>query len=362
MKTLKIHRPSDFHTHLRSPAQVGEKFFRFLVRMNCAHYSYVVVEPNTFLDNGDPTHHIETVDDLLQYQGLVTRVLAQSENPCEPLFLTKLTPKTTPNMIRDAADAGCIGLKLYPEGVTTGSSHGGVSDFFSRRILKCLEYAQERDLAFQIHPEMPKNFCLEREHLFHDVLTQYAKNFQKLRIFVEHVTDRRTLHLIQELRQDQSARVFGTITGHHLNITLDNVLGNVDNHCWPCAKYPEDRDELVSWSTRAVGYMISITDSAPHKFRTKHLVECACAGVFNPAEIAIPWLVTLFERKRKGILGNLNDFASRNGLMAYKLAQLVDNKLTLVRKSWEVPKRYDSGAGMVTPFLAGKVLPWQIVS
>ncbi len=370
MKTLKLQRPSDFHTHLRSPAQVGEKLFRMIVALNCAHYRYVVVEPNTYLDKNKPERHIETADDLVKYRKLVSAALPE-QDPSTPLFLIKLTPKTTPRIIRDADDAGCIGVKLYPEGVTTGSQHGGVSDFHSKQLYRCLEYLEEQDLVFQIHPEMPKTFCLEREHSFHDVLTEYAKRFPKLRIFVEHITDRRTLELVQELRHDQGARVYGTITGHHLRLTLDNVLGQVDHHCWPCAKFPEDRDALVSWalprsSCGVEKFLISITDSAPHEWQTKHGVSCACAGVFNPAHIAIPWLVTL-AHERKTPTETLETFWAFNGMKAYQLKPLSKYLITLVQKPWVVPGSFGTGHGCysgekITPFLARETLPWQIAT
>ena len=47
-----MRRPSDFHTHLRSTAEIGKKAFEMVVRLNTAFYKYVIVEPNTYLDPG----------------------------------------------------------------------------------------------------------------------------------------------------------------------------------------------------------------------------------------------------------------------------------------------------------------------
>ncbi len=362
LKEIRIRRPSDFHTHLRSPAQVGNRCFRMLVRANCAHYRYVVVEPNTFLDPANRSHHIENVHDMLAYQQLVLGALPEG-SCCRPLFLLKLTPQTTPTMISDAARAGCIGLKLYPDGVTTGAQHGGVSNFASRQIHRCLERMEELNLVFQIHPELPHSFCLTRERQFHEVIVEYGRRFPALRIFVEHMTDHRTVQLIHDLRQTRN-KVYGTITGHHLRLTLDNVLGNVDHHCWPCAKYPHDQSVLIGAAISGDPGFISITDSAPHKYHLKHLydqvnMDCACAGVFNPAEIAIPWLAQLFEER--GELDMLETFTSYNGLSAYGLSEAANGSaLALVKEPWTVPRRYDSGAGTVTPFMAGEMLQWRI--
>lgn len=358
LKTLTIPRPSDFHSHLRSPAQVGEELFRMIVTFNCAHYRYVVVEPNTFLNPQRPKHHIENARDLDAYRKLVLTAL-QGNASCSPLFLIKLTPRTTPQMITDAASTGCVGVKLYPEGVTVGSEHGGITNFMSDQICACIKRLEELDMVLQIHPEMPRTFCLYREYLFHKIIAGYAKLFPGLRIFIEHITDRRTLDLISELRCDQGASIFGTITGHHLEITLDNVLGQVDNHCWPCAKEPDDRTALIEAATSGACHIISITDSAPHEYATKHLAECACAGVFNPAEIAIPRLVTLFEKSNA--LDNLPRFTSANGLLAYKKKQSIDDTITLVKKTWEVPRWYSTGKGdTVTPFMSRKKMTWAI--
>lgn len=356
---IKLRKFCDFHTHLRSPAQIGSKPFGFVVRKNCSHYRFVVAEPNTYLDRRRKTHHIETAEDLVKYSRLVED--ARVDANCTVLYLLKLTPKTTPSIVREAATLPkCVGFKMYPEGVTVGSQHGGVSDFFSEEIYASLREMELSDLVLQIHPEMPHRFCLRREHDFHSVLIRYVRDFPQLRIFVEHVTDRRTVELVHQLRMG-GARIWMTITGHHLHLTLDDVLGHNEHHCWPCAKEPEDKARLIMEATSGNQAAISITDSAPWDWRSKHIVVPACAGVFNPAEIAIPWLVTLFERNKR--LDRLGPFASDNGRNAYALQHSDSDadQITLVKETWRVPQEYRVGKWRITPFLAGQEeLPWRI--
>lgn len=368
MNTKTLRRPSDFHSHFRSPAQIGQTAFELVVRKNAVHYRYVVAEPNTYLDATARSRHIETARDVIAYRKLFGKPLQKEAHPSTVLFLIKITPRTTPAIIREAKDAGVVGGKMYPEGVTSGSHIGGVEDFFAPSILASLETMQELDLVFQIHPERPHTFSLDREVRFHDVLTEYVSRFPRLRIFVEHITDRRTLRLVEALHM-VAGRVFGTITGHHLRLTLDDVLGNVNNHCWPCAKYPEDRDALVEAALCAPHWLLSITDSAPWKWSAKHphFIKsatgpapdngCGCAGVFNPAEVAIPWLV---QRFRGELPEKLESFWACNGVAAYGLIQHADDRITLKDVPWQVPQGYLGGRDRITPFMAAQGLDWQL--
>ena len=91
----KIRRLCDFHTHFRSIAEIGKEAFEMVVRLNTLHYKYVVAEPNTFLDPGDQTHHIETGDDILRYREQVESVPGRDPKT-KILYLFKVTPRTTP--------------------------------------------------------------------------------------------------------------------------------------------------------------------------------------------------------------------------------------------------------------------------
>lgn len=61
----------------------------------------------------------------------------------------------------------------------------------------------------------------------------------------------------------------GTITAHHLFLTVDDVLGDPVNYCKPVAKRWGDRRALVRAVVESQGCFFLGTDSAPHALRAK---------------------------------------------------------------------------------------------
>jgi dihydroorotase len=332
--------------------------FGMVLRLNTRGYRYVVAEPNSYLDASKPEHHIETAEDVEKYREQVESV-KERDPKCEILYLIKITPRTKPEMVERALDVGAIGGKLYPDGVTN-MSENGVTDFFSSQLYECFSVFQARNAIVQEHPEMPGEFSMRREWRYGDVIRRHATDFPNLRFFAEHLTDRRSLSLLE------LPNVRGTVTGHHLRLTLDDVLGCDANHCRPNAKEPEDRAALVAAALSGDERIISITDSAFHKWWRKKLLTCACAGVFNPSEIAIPWLMKLFwdqgDLQRPFEL--LERFACLNGCTAYGLRPPApDDLIELICADTEVPQMYFAGKGMedcAIPFLAGETLPFRL--
>lgn len=49
----------------------------------------------------------------------------------DQLIAIRLTPDTSPQGVRRAAEAGVVAGEVYPHGVTTGSTAGGAADFES---------------------------------------------------------------------------------------------------------------------------------------------------------------------------------------------------------------------------------------
>ena len=73
-----------------------------------------------------------------------------------------------------------------------------------------------------------------------------------------------------------------TITAHHLDLTIDKVVGMNHNFCKPVAKYPADRQALVGVIKEGHPRFFLGSDSAPHPKDLKE-AACACAGVFTSA-------------------------------------------------------------------------------
>ncbi|OHA34014.1 MAG: hypothetical protein A2928_04110 [Candidatus Taylorbacteria bacterium RIFCSPLOWO2_01_FULL_45_15b] len=356
--TYEILAPIDPHSHFRSPAQIGDAVFNVVVDENSRHYDVVYAEPNTFLDQSDLKHHIEHADDVLKYRTLLQERQKGFGGRASIRVLAKLTHNTTPEMIRALVQLGVAGMKIYPENVTTGSSHGGISDFFHRLLLECLRTCEELGLPVQVHPEYPGEFSMRKEFLFHRVIGTYCALFPKLRLFVEHITDRRTLDLIQVLSKKYP--VHGTIASHYFDLTLDDVLGRVDNHCRPNPKEPEDREALILAATGGESCFLYITDSAPHLWKNKHLSDDECAGVFNPSRIAIPWTFEIFEKRNA--LHMFERFTVDNPSKAYGLTHS-GREIRLIRKRWTVERLADPTGDKersLTPFRFRKDLEWQI--
>ena len=61
-----------------------------------------------------------------------------------------LHPSITPEVIAEAAEAGIIGVKLYPAGVTTGSETG-VSDL--KKYWPVFQAMQQHDMVLNLHGE-----------------------------------------------------------------------------------------------------------------------------------------------------------------------------------------------------------------
>lgn len=355
-KTLKMRRPWDMHTHLRSPAQVGEELFREIVRLNSDPYAVIVIEPNAYLDTSDPNHQIETKEDVDRYRDLVYKARPRGSR-CRFYFLIKVTNHTKPEELDKALDAeDVLGIKIYPEGPITTGSHVGLSDFFGTRTRENFFVVRKKKKIKQSHSEMPGVTSSRREYAYHHVLEEWAASDPETPLFIEHVSDHRTLALAERYRN-----VYCTITGHHLRLTEDDAFAQVDHCCRPNIKFPEDRDGLVLAVISGNKKIISITDSAFWEYAKKHLVQCGCAGVFNPGEIAIPDLVDLFETHRA--LDTIEAFTSGNAAAAYRIALDPNDTIGLVREDWEVrPTVYAWPSGKVTPFRADQTLKWKLAT
>lgn len=99
-----------------------------------------------------------------------------------------------------------------------------------------------------------------------------ARKYPTLRITIEHVTDRRTLNLVHQL-----PNVAASITAHHLELTLDDVIGDgirPHNYCKPIAKRELDRAALQDAAMG--GHPASSSD--PIQLRTPSRARSATAA------------------------------------------------------------------------------------
>ncbi len=333
--TLTLEAPLDMHLHLRQ----GRMLERVLPA-SAQHFAGAVIMPNLLPP-------ITSVGALLSYRDEIV-ALAQGDafEPYMTLFFQGYSHSELA-----AAKEHIIGIKLYPDGVTTNSA-GGVSSLQDYHQT----FADMADLGIPllVHGETD-GFVLDRER---DFLAQYrylAETFPELTIVMEHITTREAAQLL-----DTYPNLHATITVHHLLITLNDIAGGLLRphlFCKPIAKRPEDREALLNLALNGHPKVMFGSDSAPHPRHAKEACGCA-AGVFS-APVALPLLVQLFEQH--GALANLPAFVSNNAQRIYHLTP-VRKQVTLARQAWQVNDALDDAPAddKVTVFAGGETLAWHV--
>ncbi|MBL4846580.1 MAG: dihydroorotase [Planctomycetes bacterium] len=329
---ITIRRPDDWHVHLRDGALLGA-----MAGDTAGHFARALVMPNL-------TPPVRTGEEALAYRARILAVTHGLE--FTPLMTIKLLPETTAECVAAAKEAGVVAGKLYPQGVTTNSEDGWSEIEVLHTAFAAME---EAGLVLSLHGEAPDAFCLDRELRFvEDTLPSIAERFPKLRIVLEHVSTRAGVAAVSEL-----ANVAGTITAHHLHLTLDDVIGGAlrpHHFCKPVAKRPEDREALIAAALGNDSFFLG-TDSAPHLQADKESPS-GCAGVYT-APVALGLVAEVFEAH--SALSQLESFTSERGARFYEVP-LNEGQLTLRRGEWAVPTDF---AGVV-PMRAGQSLAWQV--
>jgi dihydroorotase len=348
VKSVRIRRPDDWHVHLRE-----DELLKAVVHETAWIYRRALVMPNTkkpILSGRDAWEYHFRICHAIGHtrSGEMLHQTLRQTGYFQPLMTIKITPETTPTMIRQSVEGGVvIAGKLYPDGVTTGSENG-VRDF--EALDPVFAAMTEAGLVLCLHGEMPDAFCLDREAKFLNVLVKIRQKHPRLRIVMEHITTAAAVETILALPD-----VAATITVHHLYLTLDDVIGGLlrpHNFCKPVAKWPDDRSALIAAATSGNPKFFLGTDSAPHDKGNK---ECAggCAGVYVPGQVAMALLVELFTTGNS--LGQLEAFTSINGANFYGQS-ITEETIEIVPDKWVVPELMDG----IVPFMAGETLNWSV--
>ena len=339
-----LNRADDFHIHLRQGKHIKD-----YVQACIPAFKRLLVMPNTL----PPLHSVER---LFAYQKEIQTAYAtlkksstplQNLEDLEVLMTFKVSEKMPLSTVEKLLEFGAIGGKIYPSGVTT-HSEDGVSQI--KNLASFFDLMQEHDAVVNIHAEHPDSFSLHREFDYLQQVDWIVKNFPKLRLVIEHISDRRTVDFVQQ----KGKNVAATITVHHLMFTLDHIIGDklMPHHfCKPIAKFPEDLKAIQKVAFSNDPSFFLGTDSAPH---LKSQKECAtgCAGIFS-SPVAIPLLLEIFEQAEK--LDFLNPFISQFGADFYRLPQ---NKeiLNYTKKPHTIPVEI---AGVV-PLRSNQQCQWTL--
>lgn len=336
LKELTIRKPDDFHCHLRSGEMLADVSWR-----TANQFKRALVMPNIIPP-------VLTGKDAIIYSSNFSRI-----EGFEPLMTIQITRNTTKKIIREASKSKVVAGKLYPEGVT--NSENGVKDF--EQIYPIFEEMQKVGMILSIHGELIVEgdiFCLDGEKRFSPILEKICKNFPALKIVMEHISTKEVAELIKELPKNVAA----TITAHHLELTLNDVIGDrfyPHNFCKPIVKGIDDRTTLLECAMSGNSKFFFGSDSAPHPLRDK---ECSSvkAGVFS-SPVALPLLTEIFEKY--GNLVMLQDFVSSFGADFYGLPRNTET-ITLIGREWTVPLRITGLYETIVPLMAGKKLSWQV--
>ncbi len=330
--TLTLNSPLDMHLHVRD-----NDMLKTVAPLSSNSFASAIIMPNL-------VPPVTTIKALQEYKQRIIRSTCRDN--FTPLMTLFFKSDYSYEFLKEAKKY-IAALKLYPSGITT-NSEGGVSSMDIDGLKDTFEAMSELEIPLLVHGET-NGFVMDREKEFSSVYEQFAKNFPKLKIVMEHITTKHSASLL-----DKYENLYATITLHHLYITLDDVAGGMLSphlFCKPIAKRPEDREALLKLALSANPKVMFGSDSAPHPQDKKECCGCA-AGVFT-APIALQALAQLFERHGK--LKNLQAFVSDNAQKIYNFKP-IDKKVTLEKKEFIVPNSY----GSVVPMFAGEKLLWSI--
>lgn len=338
LQSITIHRPDDWHVHLRD----GEMLQR-VATYTARQFSRAIVMPNL-------APPVTSVDAARAYRD---RILdATKGHDFTPLMTCYLTDSVDPDeLARGHAEGVWVAAKLYPAGATTNSA-SGVTDI--RNIYPALEKMQEIGMVFCIHGEVtdPEVDVFDREAVFIErTLAPLVRDFRDLKMVLEHITTRQAAEFVSSA----PANVAATVTPQHLHLNRNALFqGGLRPHayCLPVVKREEHRLAVRKAAVSGSPKFFLGTDTAPHAREAKESA-CGCAGIFN-APFALESYARVFEEEEA--LDKFEAFAAEHGPRFYGLP-LNEGTVTLERAEQQVP---ETVAGLV-PFHAGETLAWRFV-
>src|SRR5271169_5457566 len=342
MDTITLHRPDDWHVHLRDGTML-EKVLPYTARQ----FARAIVMPNLPLPVTD-------IARARAYRERIIDALRAGVN-FTPLMTCYLTDTTNPDEVTRGYEEGVFAaVKLYPAHATTNSAFGVTN---VDRVLPVLERMADIGMPLLVHGEVtdPEVDIFDREAVFIDrVLDPLRRRLPELRIVLEHITTEEAAQYVAASGPNLAA----TITAHHLVINRNAIFaGGIRPHlyCLPIAKRERHRLALRRAAMSGAERFFLGTDSAPHALPTKE-TACGCAGIFT-APCALEVYTEVFEEE--AALDRLEAFASLNGPQFYRLPPN-DARITLRREPFVVPQLIGESDNAVVPFRAGETLRWRL--
>ena len=335
---MELPAVADYHVHLRQ----GDMMRQVVPTIRKGGCNIAYVMPNLIPP-------ITGVSQALAYREELTAL----EPDVTFLMTLYLSPEITPEVIEEAAKAGISGVKSYPKGATTNSQNGIES---YEPFYPTFAAMEKHGLVLNLHGEVPPSSAggdvtvMTAEHAFLPTLLDLSTRFPNLRIVLEHCTTASAIDHVLRC----GPNVAGTITAHHLFLTVDQWADNPFSYCKPVAKLPSDRAALLSAATSGNKKFFLGSDSAPHPRAAKSGGKRTAAGVYTQPYI-LPYVATAFEKMNK--LDMLENFACHFGRQFYGHESVgTQERVKLIRTSQTVEEEI----GGVVPFMAGEVLEWSV--
>jgi dihydroorotase len=339
MQKLTITRPDDWHLHLRDGAAL-EAVLPHTVRQ----FARGIIMPNLQLP-------VRSVVEASAYRDRILAAVPE-DRQFEPLMTLYLTDNTSPaEIIAAKASQFVKAVKYYPAGATTNSDFG-VTDI--RKCDRVLEAMQEVGLPLLLHGEVTDRDIdiFDREKVFIDRhLISLKQRFPRLRVVLEHIT---TSDAVQYVLSTNN--IAATITPQHLLFNRNSLFqGGIRPHfyCLPILKREEHRLALLQAATSGNPKFFLGTDSAPHP-RDRKESSCGCAGCYSALH-AMELYTEAFESA--AALDKLEAFASFYGPDFYQLPRNTEH-ITLIKKTWLVPKEVPFAESELVPLRAGQEMTW----
>lgn len=328
----------DLHVHLRQ----GEMMKAVAPSITQGGVTRVLVMPNL-------TPPISSIAQAVAYRSELIKL-----NPdVEYLMTLYLSPSISIEELRLAKQNHVVGIKSYPKGVTTGSD-AGVEDY--EVYFAIFAEMEKLGLSLHLHGEVPNTCVMQAEEKFLANLTKIHSAFPGLKIVLEHVTTEAAINAVLAC----GLNVAASVTVHHIDLTISDVVGNNVNFCKPVAKFESDRDAIRAILKSGNPKFFLGSDSAPHLLGKKS-THCGCpAGIFTQPWIA-QYLADAFDRL--GCIEKLEAFACHNGAKFLRLPERTSrtSHLRLKKCDFTVPPTFFiQGNDSVIPFRAGQVLKYSL--
>ncbi|WWP00558.1 MAG: dihydroorotase [Candidatus Dasytiphilus stammeri] len=340
-----IHRPDDWHLHLRD-----HNLLQTVLPFTSRIFARAVIMPNLLPP-------ITSIKSAINYRKRIIAVLP-TKHCFQPLMTCYITEDLIPKeLIVGFKEMVFVAAKLYLAKSTTNSNYG-IKDL--KKILPILEEMQKFGMPLLIHGEISNAQVdiFDREVRFiEDILEPLREYFPELKMILEHISTKEAAQYVLE----GDRYIAATITPQHLMLNRNHMLVNGLNphlYCLPVLNRAIDQQALREVIKTGCDRFFIGTDSAPHLKRHKE-GKIGCAGIFN-APTALSAYTTVFEEMNA--LPYLESFCAINGPRYYGLP-LNEDTIKLVRSPWTVPNKIKvDNRDQLVPFLAGKNLNWAVIT